>query len=74
MKRIFTKPVFMRASVMLLMTMLTSVGAWAQASMLMTDTEEPLGSAARHYVLMPVNDDCRWCYGDHQEPDHHRPQ
>lgn len=55
MKRIFTKPVFMRASVMLLMTMLTSVGAWAQASMLMTDTEEPLGSAARHYVLMSVN-------------------
>ena len=40
---------------MLLMTMLTSVGAWAQADMLKTDTEEPLGSAARHYVLMPVN-------------------
>ena len=55
MKRTFTKHVFMRASVMLLMTMLTSIGAWAQASMLMTDTEEPLGSAARHYVLMSVN-------------------
>ncbi len=55
MKRTFTKHVFMRASVMLLMTLLTSIGAWAQASMLMTDTEEPLGSAARHYVLMSVN-------------------
>jgi len=29
MKRTFTKHVFMRASVMLLMTMLTSIGAWA---------------------------------------------
>lgn len=30
MKRTFTKHVFMRASVMLLMTMLTSIGAWAK--------------------------------------------
>lgn len=44
-----------RVAILLLMTMLTSLGAWAQASMLKTDTEEPLGSAARHYVLMSVN-------------------
>lgn len=41
MKRIFTKHVFMRASVMLLMTMLTSIGAWADDYVsLQTDYEE----------------------------------
>ena len=55
MKRIFTKPVFMRASVMLLMTMLTSVGVWAQTTQFPTASGGS-GSSEDPYKISSTDD------------------
>ena len=56
MKRTFTKHVFMRASVMLLMTMLTSIGAWAGTLTHFPIYEGDEGTEAKPYQIKSATD------------------